>query len=308
MDPRADGTRILCLPRAFINRKGEAILIHTLDEKISQRLIDMYLAYQPRNSFQGLPPMKDDACIKWVQHMIGNGLNVVALSFERGVVGHIALFPFDNVTCELFVVVAKDYQNTGIGTELTRSGVQLSYEVGFEKIWLDVESTNLRARHVYKRCGFEYVTTIAGREIEMQFDLNRYRRAVSATAEQIMNRDSAVIEADASCRVALGMFLAYGAASLPVVGHGRELVGVLSEWDLMQPLNLDKHARDVLTQETPTAEPNTPLMSLIRMFQSSTAGCIPIVDPQRKLVGIVSRRDILAHYAAEFPGATGESK
>lgn len=308
MDPRAHGTRIHCLPRAFINRKGEAILIHMLDEKLSQRLIDMYLAYQPRNSFQGLPPLKDEMCVKWVQHMIGNGLNVLALSFERGVVGHVALFPFDNVACELFVVVAQDYQNTGIGTELTRSGVQLSYEVGFEKIWLDVESTNLRARHVYKRCGFEYVTTIAGREIEMHLDLNRYRRAVRATAEQIMNRDSAMIEADESCRAALRMLLAHGAAALPVVDHGGELLGVLSEHDLMQPLNLDRCARDVLAQNIPTAEPSTPLMSLIRMFQSNTAGCVPIVDSQRKLLGIVRRKDILEHYAAEFPGKPGEAR
>lgn len=231
MDPRVDGTRLLCLPRAFINRKGEAVLIHMLDEEIGPRLIDMYLAYQPRNSFQGLPPLKDEACVKWVEQMIHNGINVVAMSFHHGLVGHVALFPFDNKACELFVVVAKDFQNTGIGTELTRSAVQLSYEAGFEKIWLDVESTNLRARHVYKRCGFAYVDLAQAREIEMELDLKRYRHAVSVAAEQIMNQVPPVVHADDSCRAALTMFLTQDAASLPVLDQDGQLLGILSEAD-----------------------------------------------------------------------------
>ena len=155
LDPRAEESTIYRKPRAFITKKGEAILIRMLDEKTCQGLIAMYLAFQPRNSFQGLPPVTDEACTKWVQHMIGNGINIVALSFGDGVVGHAALFPMDNEVCEMFVVVSPPFQNSGIGTQLTRCSVQLAYEIGFDRIWLPVESTNVRARHVYKKCGFE---------------------------------------------------------------------------------------------------------------------------------------------------------
>ena len=43
------------------------------------------------------------------------------------------------------------------------------------------------------------------------------------------------------------------------------------------------------------------------MFQASAAGCIPIVDPQGKLAGMVRRKDILAYYAGQFPATTTES-
>ena len=47
----------------------------------------MYLDYQPRNTFSGLPPIMDSACVTWVESMIRNGLNLVAISFEDGVIG-----------------------------------------------------------------------------------------------------------------------------------------------------------------------------------------------------------------------------
>ena len=59
-------------------------------------MIDMYLAFQPRNCFQGLPPIKDAVCIKWVQDMLRTGVNVTAVSRvaekETGpsIVGHTA--------------------------------------------------------------------------------------------------------------------------------------------------------------------------------------------------------------------------
>ena len=96
MDIRGEGSTISHLPQAFINKRGEAIVSQTLDEKTSEGLVKMYLDYQPRNSFQGLPPPTDSACVKWVQHMIGNGVNLVAVSYLEGVVGHSALFPVND--------------------------------------------------------------------------------------------------------------------------------------------------------------------------------------------------------------------
>ena len=38
----------------------------------------MYLDFRPRNSFQGLPPLKDEVCVKWVRQMLQTGTSVVA--------------------------------------------------------------------------------------------------------------------------------------------------------------------------------------------------------------------------------------
>jgi len=294
---RAAGTTLHGSPRAFINKHHEAILIRMLDDRIAPRLIEMYLAFRPRPCFQGLPPIKDEVCRKWVGDMIQNGINLVALSFEQGVVGHTALFPIDDAVCEMLVVVSPGCQNTGIGTELVRCSTQLAYEIGFERMWLPVESTNVRARHVYKKCGFDYLPGKQARELEMALDLKRYRDAVSVPVAGIMNREVATVGVDDSCRTALERMLRFRAASLPVVDEQDVLQGVLSEAELLIPSNLDKQVRDIFTRQALSVCPTCTIAKLVRLFQSSCIRSIPVVDAEKRPIGIVGRRDILAHYA-----------
>jgi GNAT superfamily N-acetyltransferase len=148
-----------------------------------QQLVDMYLAFQPRNCFQGLPPIKDAVCITWVHDMLRSGMNVTAVSAAAEhatlspIVGHTALFPINRQKCEMLVVVCPGFQNVGIGTELVRSCIDLAAELGFERIWLPVDATNVRARHVYRKCGFEYISNGQGREMDMACEVCRHRRA-----------------------------------------------------------------------------------------------------------------------------------
>ncbi len=300
IDLRAEGSRIHRLPRVFVNKQGEAILIRTLTEAISQGLIDMYLAYEPRNSFQGLPPIDDKACVAWAQHMIGNGINLVALSYMEGVVGHTALFPIDDKSSEVLVVVAPEFQNTGIGTQLTRFVVQLAYEVGFEKLWLGVEARNARARHVYRKCGFEYIPGEDSRELEMSLDLQRYHDAVHVDVSTIMNREVISIGESESCRAATALILTKRVASLPVLDDHGELIGILTESDLMLPSNLDRLVQDVLTRDVLVVREECTVANVIRLFQSRRVRCIPVVSGEMHLIGVVGRKDVLAYYDRLF--------
>jgi CBS domain-containing protein len=297
IDPRVEGTTIHCKPRAVITKRGEAVLIKTLDEKISQGLLDMYLAYKPRNSFQGLPPPSDPGCVKWVEHMIRSGINLVALSFGEGVVGHVALFPINEMKCELLVVVSPRFQNVGIGTQLTRSAVQLAYEVGFERIWLPVEAMNGRARHVYKKCGFEYLPDGDARELEMALELKRYHDLVHATVAAIMTRQVITIRDDQPCKVAMEIFLSRRLGSLPVVDGQGELTGIITEMDLMLPSNVARNVSDVQTREVVTVHESCTIAKVIRMFEAKRIRCIPVIDERKRLVGVVGRKDVLAYYA-----------
>ena len=170
------------LPRTFAGKNGLPIELSRLADDAGQRLIEMYLAYQPRNSFQGLPPIKDEVCVRWVQEILATGVHVIAvrsdgtgeapgLRGEPAIVGHAAIFSVNEKKCEMLVVVCPGFQNLGIGTELVRSSIGLADELGFERIWLPVEATNVRARHVYRKCGFEYVFGEQGRELDMSCDV-----------------------------------------------------------------------------------------------------------------------------------------
>ena len=296
MDPRAGGATIHSLPQAFINKRGEAILANLLDDKFSQRLVDMYLAFEPRNSFQGLPPISDAACVSWVRHMIDTGINLIALSFEAGLVGHSALFPVNDRVCELLAVVSPPFQNIGIGTELTRCAIQLAHELGYETIELSVEVTNSRAQHVYKKCGFDYKFYEPAGEVEMALDLRRYRDLASVCVAEIMNRDVLAIRENEPCRSALEVFLSGHIGLLPVVDNEGRLLGIISNSDLMLPSQIDRQVGDIFTRQVLTVEDGCTLARVIQMLQFRKIRGICVVDGQGKLVGVVGPENILAYY------------
>ena len=69
-------TSIFRSPHAFVDKRGDPILIKPLSERRHDRLIRLYLDYEPRDSFSGLPPILDEDCIKWVEGMIRDAINL----------------------------------------------------------------------------------------------------------------------------------------------------------------------------------------------------------------------------------------
>ena len=288
-------TTIHNFPRAFINKRCEAILVQTIEDRQQQQLIDMYLGYE-RNSFSGLPPIADAACIGWVRGMIDNAANLIAVSFDVGVVGHSALFPMNADECEILVVILPAHQKIGIGTEMTRSLIQLADELGFDRILLNVEARNHVARHVYQKCGFCYGSHGLMDELDMALDLESYRGSLNAPVREIMTRTPISVSPETPCSDVLSLLLKNGIAIMPVVDAGNRLKGVLSETDLLVEANLSKKAGDVLTREVITVQEGYTVANVISLFHSRKLRCIPVLDRHMKLLGVVSRRDILIHY------------
>ncbi|MFH1731933.1 MAG: GNAT family N-acetyltransferase [Planctomycetota bacterium] len=283
-------------PHAFISKAAEPILIRPLAEKRRAQLVQMYLDFEPKASFGGLPPTTDDACVKWAEGLMASGLNLAAMAFDQGVVGHAGLFAIDEKSCEMLIVVSPAYQNTGIGTELVRCSIQVCHELGFESIWSCIESANLRARHMCQKCGFQHLTSGYG-EVEMGLDLRRYHDPDNTTVQAVMNRHVTTVFRDWSCRAALTLFLENPVGALPVVNERCEVVGILSQTDLLLPANLDRKIGEMLTRKVITVKEGCPLTKVIRLFQSRKTRCIPVVNDDMRLVGIVTRKDILAYYS-----------
>jgi N-acetylglutamate synthase-like GNAT family acetyltransferase len=116
-----------------------------------------------------------------VEEMVRTGFHVAARSNDEAIIGHAALFRINQYKCEMLVAVSPEFHNMGIGTELVRACIDMAVELGFDRIWLPVDATNVRARHVYEKCGFEYASSSLGREVDMLCDL-RSRRCAPAGA------------------------------------------------------------------------------------------------------------------------------
>jgi len=288
-------------PNVFLDKKGGPVMVRPFEPQFLKGLTQMYLAYSPRASIGGVPPVNNRTCIQWVRKITTGTINLVALSFERLVIGHAVLFPMQKKVCELLIVIAPLFQHSGIGTQMMRCIIQLGYELGFEKIWLSADKTNFVALHLYNKCGFERLSFTDSPQVEMTLELKRYHPTANIKVADAMNCSVITVHAEDSCRQAVQVFLDNAVDVLPVVGDGKKLLGIISQTDLIFKSNLHRRVCEVATMEVVSLHENCTLDKAIRLLQTRKLRSIPVVDARHRVVGIIGRRDILAHYFKTYP-------
>jgi len=85
------------------------------------------------------------------------------------------------------------------------------------------------------------------------------------------------------------------------------LVGIFTERDLMTRLDhtsldwLHTPVRDVMTPRPMAIQPEDTLAEAMRRLNQGKRRHLPVVDTNGKILGIISIRDLLAHFAEHFP-------
>lgn len=104
---------------------------------------------------------------------------------------------------------------------------------------------------------------------------------------------------------ALQRFAALDVRHLPVVDERDQLIGMLSERDVLGALGppgtpadlidrtFQRPVAELMTTDVVAGEPDTPLGELVDAMVARKIGAIPIIDPLRVVVGIVSYVDAL---------------
>ena len=170
MSPKEEESTIRNYSHVFVTGKRRGDPHQEARRQYAPVLIKKYLAYQPRDSFEGFPPIEDEACVKWVWKIIRDGDQLGCSCFGRGHCGTRGDFfhrpaAVRNADRGLAAISeSRDWH------ELVRSSIHLAHEMGFKKVWLSVDAANLRARHIYKECGFECLSGDRG-DVEMVLDL-----------------------------------------------------------------------------------------------------------------------------------------
>lgn len=128
--------------------------------------------------------------------------------------------------------------------------------------------------------------------------------------ESVMTKTVVTVEMDDSLRVVKELFDNTHFHHLLVVESGK-LLGVISDRDLLKALSpnigtatettkdtatLNKRAHQILTRKPVTLTSNASINDAIEIFKNYNISCIPIVDNNHKLVGIISWRDILKKF------------
>lgn len=180
-------------PRRFEDREGRPVVVREVggsddwslaDDR--EALVEMYVAFDPEDRAQGIPPTGESSIREWLGHILGDeAINVVACLADDGVVGHATLVPDGQGGYELAIFVLGDYQNAGIGTRLIEGLLGAGQRHGAEYVWLTVERWNNPAIALYRKVGFEASDT-ENFELEMSLRLDPDSKAegeAEATSE-----------------------------------------------------------------------------------------------------------------------------
>jgi len=95
---------------------------------------------------------------QWFKGAKEKGVRSFVARVEGKVVGGAGLEPFTDKrahVAELGIYILKSYRNCGLGTILIKEFIEVAKKSGFEIVQLSAFSTNKRAMHVYRKCGFK---------------------------------------------------------------------------------------------------------------------------------------------------------
>jgi CBS domain-containing protein len=138
------------------------------------------------------------------------------------------------------------------------------------------------------------------------------------TVEDVMTRDVVCAHEDTNYKELVGLLASRRVSAVPVVDGRRQVLGVVSEADLLlkqeqpaQPavrlLSVLRRRRDLAKARATVAEelmsrppvtigPRAPLAEAARRLHAAGVKRLPVVDTVGRLVGIVSRADLLTSF------------
>ncbi len=121
------------------------------------------------------------------------------------------------------------------------------------------------------------------------------------TASHMMERNVISFGKNAYCYELADVLFNRGFGSIPIIDRGRTLIGLVSEYDILDALMEGTNLREtlsleVMTQPAISVKEETPIEDVITLLQSRHLIRVPVVDNEGKLTGIIARRDILKCY------------
>lgn len=141
----------------------------------------------------------------------------------------------------------------------------------------------------------------------------------SRQAEEIMAKPVTLIAENKPLAEAVDLMLRTEVKRLPVVDEEGRLSGMLSrldifntvmretpDWKAFSEQKVDvgdlKRVGDILRRDTYTVSPETTLDEVMRFIDSSDIPRIAVIDPERKLLGLIADRELLSYFKSGQEG------
>ena len=126
---------------------------------------------------------------------------------------------------------------------------------------------------------------------------------MSTTAKDIMSTEVLKITRDTTLEEALKILVNRQITGVPVVDAKGKMVGVLSDFDVLSQVATAKKLDPQVfqdpvryTSKVDAIQEGTPLQEILLKFIQKKYRRLPVLNKSGKLVGIVSRRDLIRLY------------
>lgn len=135
------------------------VALYRLQAEDWQRVWIMYLSFEPKAQFQGLPPASPEQICLWLKSLQRRGVDQFALAVGEQVVGHSMLCrgPRRN-EAELAIFLHQKFRGRGLGRRLLLCTLNYGCkQLELSRVWLSAQGANPRALRVFESVGFRPV-------------------------------------------------------------------------------------------------------------------------------------------------------
>jgi len=122
--------------------------------------------------------------------------------------------------------------------------------------------------------------------------------SIPTTVGDVMTSKIVTLNPSNSLQDAIGMMANNSFRHFPVVGDNALLAGVVSDRDLLRAMNHNKDwssttIAQVMTQKVVKVKPDTPLSIAVEEIMTRHIHCLPVVEDNDRVCGIVTSTDML---------------
>ena len=147
----------------------------------SPQLREMYLEFDPKGAFQGLPPETTTQLDEWLRRVFADRVVNFVIDDGGRIVGHAMLCPGSGKTeAEVAIFVHQDWRGRRAGRTLLLGTLNHGCkQLQLDRVWLSVQGSNPHARHLFESVGFRPV----GEEQPFAWELELARPSQCAKCE-----------------------------------------------------------------------------------------------------------------------------